>query len=525
MIKVTNRDPQEILRLILNVHESKGPLDTLLLALKTERIHRSYPTRAEAESRLGIVANSTIDSLLKRTDLESKDFIEEPRTYGAKTSINGFITTELGKLIRETLGEPKEQADAEIVLTESQEAAWAKLLNWLPSSRSFFILRGYAGTGKSFLLKKLSELDHNFHFSAPTNKATKVLSSFIGHNCKTTYSLLGLRMVTDEDQKVLGKMERIPDLGNQPILVIDEASMIPKHMAELLQELCETEGWRVIFVGDPAQLNPVKEPMSIVWSFADKMDRALLTEVKRFDNQLLHLSIKIRECLKTKDYENSKNLIIDDHLEDEGVFVKSKMKIINDLKKLSLDQWKTTKVACWRNRTVDEYTRIIREALGFTNDYDVNDLITLATPVVGHGGTIQAYVDEEFQIKSISERRFEFDEGIIDARAITLYDLPITLYVPEDPSSLQEILAKRARKASQTDGHTRRTYWRQFWDLKEQFHDIRHGYALTVHRMQGTTIDHIYVDRSDIMANPNKREALRCLYVAATRPRFSLTTF
>jgi exodeoxyribonuclease-5 len=64
----------------------------------------------------------------------------------------------------------------------------------------------------------------------------------------------------------------------------------------------------------------------------------------------------------------------------------------------------------------------------------------------------------------------------------------------------------------------RRQPWSSFWALKnEHFHDIRPCHAITAHRSQGSTYRAAFVDVSDILANYNKTEAMRCLYVAATR--------
>lgn len=61
--------------------------------------------------------------------------------------------------------------------------------------------------------------------------------------------------------------------------------------------------------------------------------------------------------------------------------------------------------------------------------------------------------------------------------------------------------------------------WRFFWDFKESFHSLRHAYAITAHRAQGSTYDTALVDMRDILLNQTRREAFQCLYVACTRPK------
>lgn len=406
-------------------------------------------------------------------------------------------------------------------LTEGQKAAWANINRWLKTSDSFFLLRGYAGTGKSYLMQMLLTLDQNFVFSAPTNKATAVLSEFLNAPAKTTYSVLGMRMDTDEDKLKLTVADELPDLGRNPILVIDEAGMIPKFMADLLASACAKRGWRVLFVGDPAQLNPVGEDRSVVWSMARPENRSLLSEVVRFDNELLQLSMRIRKRIRTENY--AQGIIRDDNSDGEGVFVTTRASMLRKLKSLKLDDWKDNKVMCWRNRTVDSYNDVIRKSLGFNNTFEVGENILMAAPLFAEGG-ILAYTDEELQVTNIADRVFNYDEGSVDAYVLSTADRDFNLYVPKSFDRLNSILAKRADIASRAT-RNRKAAWKSFWDLKNTFQSVKYGYALTVHRMQGSTVKHAYVDQQDILVNQNKLEAFRCLYVAATRPQLSLTTY
>ena len=65
-----------------------------------------------------------------------------------------------------------------------------------------------------------------------------------------------------------------------------------------------------------------------------------------------------------------------------------------------------------------------------------------------------------------------------------------------------------------------RGLWSKFWTLKEAFHNVRHGYATTAPRSQGSTYETSFVDWRDILANRNPTEARRCLYVAFTRAKY-----
>ena len=401
-----------------------------------------------------------------------------------------------------------------IVLNDDQADAFRKIRRWLKSDEPYFALRGPAGTGKSTLMKFVAELDYNFHFSAPTNKAAKVLSESLGQRTKTTYSLLGARMEAVEEKKEL-TINRQPDLGANPILVIDEAGMIPKVLTDLLQRL----GYRCLFVGDPAQLNPIGERISSAWKLT-KDHRVTLRKIERFDNQLLQLSKAIRQCLKHKRWSSP---LRSDNDGNEGVFLTSRRTFERELLSLPLSAWDDTKLCVWRNATVDDYTTKIREALGFKAAYEIGERILLGAPLMDQG-TIIAYTDEEFVIHEIHERVISMHGADIETLVFNV-NRDFVLNVPVDDAKFTYHKSRLAALASAESGGARKAAWARFWEFSDAFSPARYGYALTAHRLQGTTQKSVFLDQSDILANPNKPEAYRALYVGATRPRLSLRSF
>ncbi len=406
-------------------------------------------------------------------------------------------------------------------LTADQDVAWQKIKAWLLRDDPVFLLKGFAGTGKSFLMKKLLELPHSFIFSAPTNKASAVLADFIGLPTKTTYSVLGLRMTAEEDQLVLTQVDELPNLGNNPILVIDEAGMVPKFMVRLLRQACAERGWRIIYVGDPAQHTPVGESRSPCWSETkDPACRALLREVRRFDNQLLRLSMGLRQSVIDPTVKIN---IEDDNKDGEGVFVMNEREWSMEVKQLQLADWRKIKIAAWRNRTCDKHNRMVRKALGFTNPFEIGELVLLAAPLF-QDGDIVAHTDEEVEIRGITERTFNFPEGTMDAWVFTT-NRSFVLNVPKHDSDLANLLNLRAGVASKKRGREAKEYWSKFWEVKHMFVPVRYGYALTSHRLQGTTLEGVYADMQDVMANNEKRARARTAYVIGTRAQKFLKTF
>jgi hypothetical protein len=200
---------------------------------------------------------------------------------------------------------------------------------------------------------------------------------------------------------------------------------------------------------------------------------------------------------------------------------------VDKIKHLKLEDWDNTKVCCWRNSAVNSYNNLIRENLGFKDPYEVNDRILLGAPLI-EAGSFVAYTDEEFIIENVLHRdvRVKMLNGV---DVVPCYHLqvgrPFSLFVPTDPSYLEALLSSIAAEASSAHPKHKREAWQVFWRAKELFSSVRYGYAMTAHRLQGTTLTNIFVDQSDILANSNKPEAFRALYVAATRPQKKLITF
>ncbi|MGB5713339.1 MAG: AAA family ATPase, partial [Waterburya sp.] len=182
-------------------------------------------------------------------------------------------------------------------LTEAQQQVLLKLKSFLRSNHTFFRLSGYAGTGKSFLICHLIEwldsLDFEFVIAAPTNKAAKSLmqvgmSLGINIDVKTVAQLLGQQPEINEETG----LEEFTSPGeaefdDYDVMIIDEFSMINRsNFEEIVQAIALTIDTKVIFVGDEAQLPPVKEsqPMVAVSDYID--DTATLNEVVRYEGEI-----------------------------------------------------------------------------------------------------------------------------------------------------------------------------------------------------------------------------------------------
>jgi exodeoxyribonuclease-5 len=413
--------------------------------------------------------------------------------------------------------------------SEDQAIAWKRLQTWInDTSQTTFVLRGYAGTGKTFMLRQLQEhYGHRVVFTAPTNKATKVLAAAVGAQARTTYSALGLKMEQQDDALVLVASDRIPKLPADTILVIDEASMVGRQLRERVAEVCMMLGIRVIYVGDPLQLNPVGETRSEVWKIdLPETSKASLRKVMRFDNQLLQLATSVRRVLRSRNWDDLE--INSNHSAEEGVWLHTGRR---SWEKRWLEQVKTprdcttVKALAWRNRTVNALNIRMREHLGFNQAYCVGEIMLLAQPIEREG-SIVAHTDDEFEICNVESRVVQAEGHdvkvwTLDARQVD-DDWGMEINVPVNRMLVDDILGRLARKARGQTGGSRAKAWTTFWDVHRLFTDVRFGYAMTVHRAQGSTYRNVFVDRGDILANRDAREAHRCLYVGFTRPTTQL---
>jgi ATP-dependent exoDNAse (exonuclease V) alpha subunit len=139
------------------------------------------------------------------------------------------------------------------VLNQDQMNAADELRNFLASDRREFCLTGQAGTGKTYMLYSI--LGDSATYCATTNKAASVLRALTG-TAQTIHSLLHLTVRNDFST---GKTSLIRDPKATPIrnqiIVVDEASMVDKHLYGIAKEMCAES--KIIWVGDDAQLPPV----------------------------------------------------------------------------------------------------------------------------------------------------------------------------------------------------------------------------------------------------------------------------
>lgn len=173
-----------------------------------------------------------------------------------------------------------------------QDAAIKEVGAWLadPSGPQVFRLFGYAGTGKTTLAKELADaVAGKVLYATFTGKAALVLRKKGCEDASTIHSLIYKVEVDDLTGDAAFELNPDSDLKGAALLIIDEVSMVGEELATDLLSY----GTRVLVLGDPAQLPPVKDEGFFINAQPDVM----LTEVHRQarDNPIIRMSMDIRE--------------------------------------------------------------------------------------------------------------------------------------------------------------------------------------------------------------------------------------
>jgi exodeoxyribonuclease-5 len=172
-----------------------------------------------------------------------------------------------------------------------QDAALQAVSAWYKDRRGpqVFRLFGFAGTGKTTLARTLAEhIDGEVAFGAFTGKAALVLRSKGCRDASTIHSLIYRTREADSETPTF-VLNNDSAAAKADLVIIDECSMVDEDLGRDLLSF----GTKVLVLGDPAQLPPVKGG----GFFTDAEPDVMLTTVHRqaADNPIIRLSMTIRE--------------------------------------------------------------------------------------------------------------------------------------------------------------------------------------------------------------------------------------
>ena len=366
-----------------------------------------------------------------------------------------------------------------------QDAALKAVARWLKAGRpQIFRLFGYAGTGKTTLARHFAEhVDGQVQFAAFTGKAAQVLRARGAVNARTIHSLIyrprGEEAVEDE---ATGKTSMSPTfalnrqspVARAALIIIDECSMVDEALGRDLMSF----GTPILVLGDPGQLPPI----SGGGFFTDHEPDVLLTEIHRQarDNPIIRLALDVREGREFMkgDYGTAR--------------VIGKEEVDRDMV-LAADQ-----VLVGTNRTRRRYNHRLRELKGFDQRYpQAGDKLVCLRNDPSKGllnGSLW---------KVMSAAKETVKPGIN------------LLVSPEEDDPDRGVAKIKLLKAAFEEPDTEIP-----WQTKKRFDDFDYGYALTVHKAQGSQWNEVVLfDESWAFRDTRQR----WLYTAITRAAERLT--
>ncbi len=405
-------------------------------------------------------------------------------------------------------------------LTPHQLLAFESVYERLHEGHRYTLLQGYAGTGKTHLvarlIARLKAEDADVAVCAPTHKAAQVLRERIdvdGVATQTIHSFLGLKLVPDRQGGYRLAMERGKSLPSGAVVVVDEASMLGAQEWSYVEQALELQ-W--VFVGDPAQLPPVKERASPVFHLPGPTLEEVVRQAQ--GNPIIDLATQVRHGA----FDG-----LDAHFDGSvGVAATSTKKAFIDsaLRAFDSDEFRSdgtfARLLAYRNATVRDYNRQVRRAI-YGQDVP---RFTAGEWLVARETWYQD--DTPYLINSEEVRVLAADEGedfnsetgawkvwglFVESRNDAPPRQLLVLHEREEERFAQELASlKRAAIREEKD-------WKLYYALRERFAQVDYGFASTVHKAQGSTYHTAFVDYRDLMAcRGPERQAL--LYVAVTRP-------
>lgn len=417
-------------------------------------------------------------------------------------------------------------------------------------SQQFFTLKGYAGTGKTYVTSAVAlALKHKkVAVTAPSNNAVEVIRSKMKVldpeierriSFLTLHKYLGLKMETWEDEQHLVYCDRNED-KKFDVVMVDECSMVGKKMFNIIRFRKKSAKW--IFIGDPAQLEPVGEESSPCFSHVDSQYE--LTEVVRSDtsNPVSALVNNVRRLVDgsnasiaqiapsfTSSYPNHQQFGVWCYgHSDRKVWYDQLLRAFSSPK--AIDNGNFARVITWRNATERMINSYVRNKLFITDQHYVTGETIFTKDVVMREGTVVISTATSLLIKEVKviEKvpRFEY-EGFptvslpgyrLDVEVNGGDKVMIEVIHPQYLVKWSEYKKEVAQQIKQQSKSARQySMWKEYWDIFGAIPEVSYRYALTVRRSQGMTINNIFPCYADLMSAPEGMSKYRNLYVALSR--------
>lgn len=462
-------------------------------------------------------------------------------------------------------------------LNDQQKSALYELEKFIEDGGTEITLSGYAGTGKSTIIGIFSKWLNNrigrgnIVYTAPTHRANVITKqNNPSANVYTLSALFGFTPDTDEameresldlnDLKFRAKNQMKYEPGQ--LIIIDEASMVQDGLYEYVQEIIAKYDGSVIYVGDSAQLRPVKsDHISKVFT-SDGVPQITLTKVERTgDNPILKEATRIRqgEGLSYQTDINDKG---------QGVLYTSNDTVINENLKqiISSEEFNADplhfRVITATNAAAATYNSKIRSLRygKFAKPFVKGDILMgYSNKLRKPDGSYRLINSMDYIVQNVRDTtvKFRTDKGTIEFKAFNLSirpvggtimnDFQLTVIDKNEPDSkifeiveYKDRLFKMAKEAKQNGQISRSRDLNQMaysvdneLNITKNLEDnqgrlkirkaIDYGYAQTVWKSQGSTYSKVLILSNEIDTFGYGRDVMQLRnelrYVAVSRAK------
>lgn len=436
--------------------------------------------------------------------------------------------------------------------TQGQKQVFEMMDSFLePTSKRkpVFMIRGYAGTGKTsvigVLVKVLPLFNYKYVLLAPTGRAAKVISSYSKRVAFTIHK----RIYKSSADKKSGKLnfKKQKNYSKNTIFIIDEASMLSENsdfgnkslLNDLVKYVFENEGNKMILIGDGAQLPPVGQQISagldkihLETTYDLDVQEVELTEVMRQGqgSGILDNATLLRQGLGKKEFniQISTNGYKDlfrmpsERMEDGIRYAYEKHGIEN------------TTIICRSNNAANKYNQFVRRYINFyEEELEAGDMLMIVrnnyfyTPEGTPGGFLANGDFVRLEKIVTTEERYGFRFAKLQLQLVDY---------PDEPSFEAQVMLDTLNSTTTAlpQDQSRQLYdsvvadYKDLSTVKERNEAVRNdpylnalqvkfAYALTCHKSQGGQWNAVFVDQGYLPDDQMDDEYIRWLYTAMTR--------
>jgi exodeoxyribonuclease-5 len=437
--------------------------------------------------------------------------------------------------------------------TKEQELALEKLNDFFfdTNNRSLFLLKGYAGTGKSSLVgaivKTMNELCQKAVLLAPTGRAAKVFAAYAGQTAYTIHKKIYRQKAFSNEPSGFVLAD---NLHKHTLFIVDEASMISNNgldsigfgsgclLDDLIHYVYSSEGCRLILMGDSAQLPPVSQAESpalnihILEGYGLDVKSITLTRVVRQAEAsgILMNATFLRNAIDKGNVTIFPSIRILSYPDMEIIHNDTLINVIEDAYRR--DGLKETIIISRSNKRANVFNNGIRNRILYREgELSSGDLLMVAK-------------NNYYWAENTKEIDFIANGDLLEIKRIRktqdLYGFhfcDVTVYFPDYETELDmKILLETL--SSDSPGLSKELNDKLFYNILEDYADIRtkkdkikkikndpfynvvqvkYAYAVTCHKAQGGQWKNVFIDLSYVPVEYLGTDFYRWLYTAFTR--------